>query len=140
MAHSSSQDLPLPLKTVHHHAKLYHEFLQEQTSLTDSSIDLIISFNAGIWGYDSWKPTLQYLRVAHETTKKKIPLVVTAYTLWEAQEDYKVLQETFAQSFSLAWKPQLNPFGSHMTRPTSTAPPQQTEAYRENAAWQAWRV
>ena len=150
--------LPAPFESVqcNHHACLYHEFLQQQQEKDDMNDavpvppDLILSYNAGLWGYDDWKRTLEYLsstascKSAEEVdtrsaSRKKIPFVVTAYTLLEAQEDYEVVKAIFPDSTCL-WKPQLNPFGSHHPRPTATAPPQQTESYRENAAWQAWRI
>jgi len=51
--------------------------------------DLIIAFNAGVWGYDSWKPTMERL----VGLQKSIPFVVTAYTLQEAEDDYETIKD-----------------------------------------------
>ena len=146
------ESLPAPFEAVkvQYHPQLYHEFLQKQQDAgARFSVDLVLSYNAGIWGYNDWKPSLQYLLDTPRrnqdgaddgTSENKIPVVITAYTLSEAQEDYEVLKDIFSSSCRCVWKPQLNPFGSQKIRPTATAPKGETEAYRENAAWQAWRI
>lgn len=135
-------ELPSSLRSVsvHYHSSLYHDYLKSiDNDVSSINIDIIVSYHAGIWGYDSWKPTLEYLSSTCDSRKKKIPFVITAYTLWECQEDFEVMKD-FQANFSLAWKPQISPFGSHKVRPTITAPSAQKESYRENSAWQAWNV
>eukprot|EP00536_Pseudo-nitzschia_multiseries_P004164 jgi/Psemu1/302388/fgenesh1_kg.68_\ len=80
--------------------------------------DLAIAYNAGIWGYQEWATTIQYLAkltassspmtttatTTTTTTKESvtetdgrdcdhrgIPMVITAYTLDECQEDQEVI-------------------------------------------------
>jgi hypothetical protein len=99
----------------------YHE-LQ-----VDAPANLTIAFNAGIWGYHEWLPTLQRL--------KGTIFVVTAYTREEAEDDAMVLaQQTGSENI---WKAEANPFGSNVQRETKSI---QNRIYRENAAWQAWRM
>jgi hypothetical protein len=93
------------------HNGVYHEWLQQQeirdvVALSTSPPplqkphlpqpfsppDLIVAFNAGIWGYREWEPTIDWLSRWTIATN----LIATAYTLPEAQEDCEVLQTTTA--------------------------------------------
>eukprot|EP00547_Thalassionema_nitzschioides_P015844 CAMPEP_0194242654 /NCGR_PEP_ID=MMETSP0158-20130606/8123_1 /TAXON_ID=33649 /ORGANISM="Thalassionema nitzschioides, Strain L26-B" /LENGTH=459 /DNA_ID=CAMNT_0038977795 /DNA_START=9 /DNA_END=1385 /DNA_ORIENTATION=+ len=103
------------------HTGNYHE----SDVLNTSDPHLAIAFNAGIWGYDDWIPTLKSL--------KGKTFVVTAYTLEEAEDDGEVLREYGSKEI---WAAQPNPFGSRIERETKTSPG--NRVYRENAAWQAW--
>ena len=99
---------------------------------------MAIAFNAGIWGYDLWKPTLAALCRFH----RPVPFVVTAYTVQEAEEDAEVIVEVVGVDRSgtvdgmCLWKVEVNPFGSRKERKTSTAPKERQ--YFENNSWQAW--
>eukprot|EP00592_Proboscia_alata_P021110 CAMPEP_0194422178 /NCGR_PEP_ID=MMETSP0176-20130528/21434_1 /TAXON_ID=216777 /ORGANISM="Proboscia alata, Strain PI-D3" /LENGTH=597 /DNA_ID=CAMNT_0039230703 /DNA_START=6 /DNA_END=1802 /DNA_ORIENTATION=- len=84
---------------------LYHDYFRTLLSNeqgTDSKLPtFLIAFNAGIWGYDDWNPTLELLCVSNNDNRQQkrrkhtyLPLVVTAYTLEEAEDDFDVMQET----------------------------------------------
>ena len=91
-----SMQTPLKKATVTCHLGAYHELNFEKAP------QLAVAFNAGIWGYDEWIPTLDKL--------KGTVFVVTAYTLEEAEDDVAVLeQQTLSQC---VWKAEANPFGS----------------------------
>jgi len=100
--------------------------------------DLLVAFNAGIWGYNDWKPTLEALcRMPWPAI-----LVVTSYTLEEGEDDADVIGGIFAAFNSskrnhCLWSVDTNPYSSRMKRETATAI--EGREYRENAAWQAWR-
>jgi hypothetical protein len=139
---------------------VYHDFLEElweDVTETDSSSavehntkrspDILIAFNAGIWGYDEWGSTIRYLAQKHESPA--IPFVITAYTLSECQEDFKVISNATSYSGAeeeegddgkkkykakVLWEPELNPFGSKVVRETKSS----NDEYRENSSWQAW--
>uniref|UniRef100_A0A7S4AIR8 Mitochondrial splicing suppressor 51-like C-terminal domain-containing protein n=2 Tax=Pseudo-nitzschia australis TaxID=44445 RepID=A0A7S4AIR8_9STRA len=133
--------------------------------------DLTIAFNAGVWGYQEWATTFQYLArskhssssVATTTTEAAvetgtrngdftgIPIVITAYTLDECQEDQEVISEAIACARStstedanesvsspfraeILWESERNPFGSQVVRETKGS----NQEYRENSFWQAW--
>ncbi len=135
------------------HSGVYHEFLNELLSCQgdktgdankvfagDKRIpDLAVAFNAGIWGYREWAETIQYLALQHYLA---LPMVITAYTLDECQEDQEVISQSItadngAISKPLAkqlWESEPNPFGSKVVRETRGS----TQEYRENACWQAW--
>lgn len=92
---------------------------------------LIIAFNAGIWGYTEWAPTISYLR----GRIGMVPMVITAYTVEEAEEDMEVIQNTVpGNGAKLLWYPEMNPFGSNVIRETKSS----SSEYRENSSWQAW--
>jgi hypothetical protein len=79
------------------------------------------------------------------TTTATAPIIFTAYTLAEAEEDYEVIVKLLSSlgktkeyiDAACLWEPQVNPFASQQPRPTATSVPGQQ--YRENGAWQAWR-
>mmetsp|Transcript_24598 Transcript_24598/g.54164 ORF Transcript_24598/g.54164 Transcript_24598/m.54164 type:complete len:521 (+) Transcript_24598:3-1565(+) len=126
--------------------------------------DLAVAFNAGIWGYREWADTIQYLaqvgtQAASSSTEagdrisgiSGIPMVVTAYTLEECQEDQEVISKAITCSAvedgeegasetrngyraELLWESERNPFGSQVVRETKGS----TQEYRENAFWQCW--
>lgn len=110
---------PLQKATATCHVGAYHELKLEQTP------HLSVAFNAGIWGYQEWVPTLKKL--------KGTVVVVTAYTIEEAEDDAEVLlQQPGSKS---VWEAECNPFSSNLKRETKSI---QNRVYRENAAWQAW--
>ena len=111
------------------HTAYYHEWRQENAS--DVPPDLLLAFHPGFWGYDTWKPTLDWLVEKGD----KVPLVATSYTMLEAEEDQEVLKGLSAGT--MLWEAEYNPFASQQNRPTASAV--EGEAYRENSAWQAWQ-
>lgn len=115
------------------HGSAYHHWATTSTSWTIPA--LLIAFNAGIWGYSDWRPTLEALcRGTWEA-----PLVVTSYTVQEAEDDADVMSDIIAdcgKGNSCLWPVEPNPYSSRMTRETATAI--EGREYRENAAWQAW--
>lgn len=117
------------------HCAVYEDWiLTAESSL--ATPDLVIAFNAGVWGYREWKTTIQYLAQQEQS----VPFVVTAYTLQEAEDDYEVFQEVLQESASnrCHWEPEFNPFSSNQDRVTAAALP--GRRYRENSAWQGWRL
>ncbi|GAX20026.1 hypothetical protein FisN_1Lh493 [Fistulifera solaris] len=121
------------------HSALYEDWLPSQTDKPD----IIIAFNAGIWGYSDWCATIR--TIAERTVQ--VPFVVTAYTLQEADDDYDVIEGEITKALAWSkekidlcciWEPEINPFASKIDRPTQSAPA--GRRYRENQAWQAWRL
>ena len=108
----------------------------------------IIAYNAGIWGYDVWKPTL---KVMNDILPHRIPFVVTSYTLEEGEEDFEVISKIVdgchkdenedkehTSSSSLLFDVEINPYGSRKVRETLSNPGETN--YFENCAWQAWTM
>ena len=151
----SSSSSSLTSATATCHSAVYHDFLEDfsdDTAQTDSNMkrspDLLIAFNAGIWGYEEWKFTIRYLAQMHQ--RPAVPFVITAYTLSECQEDYKVILDATSYSgeeeddddddgkkkykAEVLWEPELNRYGSKLIRETKSS----NDEYRENSSWQAW--
>lgn len=117
--------------------------------------DLAIAFNAGIWGYDSWRPTIDCMCEGASNCGSPLPFVVTAYTLEECEDDAEVIADAVADAARAAvvsesqfstrknalageqiWAPAVNPFSSRLERETLGVPA--GRQYFENGAWQAW--
>ena len=122
-----NSNISLQEATASCHNGVYHEWLEEHSAQIPQ---LMIAYNAGIWGYNEWKTTIEYLDRRPTAT----PLIITAYTLPECNEDYGVLEE-IVPVYKCIWGPQDNPFGSKIQAPHSS-----NKEYRENAAWQAWNL
>ncbi|KAG7361970.1 hypothetical protein IV203_025636 [Nitzschia inconspicua] len=142
------------------HTAVYHEFLAEQqpkqqaeeeeeqehskqssSLFTRQSPDLVVAFNAGIWGYEEWKPTIRYLATRNHNNsntintkndndnddtnqnKTAIPLVVTAYTLSECWEDYHTIQQT------------INELASPSSTSQSSSSSSSSSSYQTQVLW-----
>lgn len=103
--------------------------------------DVAICFDAGVWGYDSWPPSLLAMaRVG--------PVVVTAYNMLEADDDQGALEDYCRATggdatdspdplLAWVWEPELNPHGSRVER-DHPEPELRERGVRlaDNAAWQ----
>jgi hypothetical protein len=90
------------------------------------SPDLAVCFNAGIWGYDEWRPTLRLLLL-----ELRAPVLVTSYNENEAGDDEDVLEE-LAPAARWFWRAEKNPCGSAARRATRNAI---GSVLRENDFW-----
>jgi hypothetical protein len=128
---------------------VYEERMRRYESKSPQPTPLIICFHPGIWGYAEWKPTLKYLaRRRHQATNGGSTFfVATAYTQEECEDDADVIREVLAEVWecgaekveeACVWPVEMNAFASKQIRETASAPP--GRIYRENAAWQAWRL
>ena len=73
--------------TIEYVKKLYHDW-QRDSYHTDTP-DLIIAFNAGIWGYPSWLDTISYIVCA-----TNIPFAYTSYNIMEAEDSIDTITES----------------------------------------------
>ena len=91
---------------------------------------LAVAFNAGVWGYDSWRPCIE--RICQD---ESCSLLITSYNAMEADDDDEALRSYGVHRF--LWVRQANPWGApeaeakERTRPTQGAP----HAQYENAYW-----
>ena len=174
---SSSTQSSFMQATATCHSEVYHNFLEatcrrgvessehDDVDLLSSKTfpDLAVLFNAGIWGYREWVDTIQYLALqqyakttipvieagAKNRSRCGLPIVITAYTLDECQEDQEVISQSITSRrggnknttkscdsyrAEILWASEKNPFGSQIVRETKGS----TQEYRENACWQAW--
>ncbi|KAG3120624.1 hypothetical protein PI124_g14820 [Phytophthora idaei] len=87
--------------------------------------DLVVCFNAGIWGYDEWLPAIRLL-----LNEVRVPLLVTSYNKHEAGDDEDVLDEL--QQFTWLWRPEKNPHGARTPRATNN---EDGSILKENDYW-----
>ena len=130
-----NQGPPLELR-VAYHVGMYHDIGDgdgdgdgddgDGGAVPSFAPDLALAFNAGVWGYapEEWRPTLE--KVLYEDV---CPLVVTGYTLEEAENDEDALTDMFAAggdegadenegggerdgTVGWVWEAEMNPFRS----------------------------
>ena len=141
---------------------LYHNFVDQQlahehntvipvSSLSSDSppislrcmelVDLVILFQAGLWGYDSWHPTLKMFGVLPITQ-----IVITSYSLLEGENDFDTLEEHCCykegegESEGTRWcvwnfEDEKNPYACTEPIPRTSAP--DCNIYYDNCAWQS---
>lgn len=142
---------------------LYHDV----TSLLDPSPNVVYLFNAGLWGYDDWTPTLEHVLVcptelSHPDWSLLAAVVVTSYCAEEAEDDMDTLERVLYNNNSdshrglvdgaLAggregqgvckrvewlWRPEINPHRSLVQRKSACAV--KGRRFFENYTWQAIR-
>jgi hypothetical protein len=103
---------------------LYHDVAE---SLGQKPV-LCILFNAGIWGYDSWIPTLERLHTDGIVT------VVTSYNSLEAEDDEDVIMAIQSSHWKWLWNIQANPYGSLRHRPSGI----EGRTCADNSFWQCF--
>lgn len=123
---------------------LYHEHLAAHSS--SPAPDLLVMFNAGLWGYDSWIPTLEAIGYTPGLT-----VLVTSYTVLEAEDDFDTIDRycnglargggcggVGAGGVEWLWEEERNPHaGTEVINRSSAAPGSE---YRDNGAWQCFRI
>ncbi|CAI5726528.1 unnamed protein product [Hyaloperonospora brassicae] len=90
--------------------------------------DLVVCFNAGLWGYDDWRPAMQL--VLHDVPRA--PLLVTSYNAHEARDDEDVLDTMTTTSRQWLWRPEKNPCGASTPRATANVA---ARVLKENDYW-----
>ena len=140
-ASSSVADVPARAALqVEYRTGLYHD---EAAAATHS--DVAFAFNAGVWGYDpsDWAPTIERV-VIDECT----PLVVTSYTLLEAESDEEAMRLSLSafNNVEWVWQPEMNPSRSTEVRDLGfdradyISSDKDSSALKENSAWQCVAV
>ena len=67
----------------------------------ERAADVAFAFNAGVWGYDpsDWHPTIERVVVRERT-----PLVVTSYSLREAESDEDAMRASLSAFENVVWE------------------------------------
>lgn len=123
---------------------LFHESSYATRSESTSRLDLVIAYNGGIWGYDSWAPTFDLLFWGKF---QGVKVVVTSYTLQESEDDYDAMKEFFDKGVEKnanlellwLWDCEKNPYGSTVEierRTKNIDTGERLESYYENNYWQ----
>ena len=130
---------------------LYHDYIQKHHEFGkaknlihsfNSRIDLVVLFQAGLWGYDTWHPTLDLL-----SALKISQILVTSYSLSEAESDFDVIKEKFCRlkgddgtdeaGEQCIWnfEDEINPYACSEPIHRISAP--DCSYYYDNFAWQS---
>lgn len=83
-----------------YHSRLFDEALAAEVGPVDATACL----NAGVWGFDSWPPTLALLAAQG-------PVLITAYNDLEADDDLDTLR-AMRPPLRWLWEPEPNPCSS----------------------------
>lgn len=125
--------------------ELYHDYLGKHAS--DLPF-IAIAFNAGIWGYDAWLPSLSSLfsgwHNGNSNATKKGYLVITSYTLEESEDDYDTVKACYDQVIGddrlcWLWDCEKNPNNCLMQierKSLQSAAASRDRSYHENNFWQ----
>lgn len=141
---------------------LYHD-VSEQFPAPNA----LFLFNAGLWGYDDWEPTLEHVlgcscsrgsgaagrnRRDNGDDVNRPPVVVTSYCPEEADDDMETIQRVVLEGeqngrctkclvvgggLEWLWKPEENPHRSLVPRQTKYGV--EGRVLFENQSWQALR-
>ncbi|POM72671.1 Hypothetical protein PHPALM_10579 [Phytophthora palmivora] len=87
--------------------------------------DLVVCFNAGIWGYDEWLPAIKLV-----LNEVQVPLLVTSYNEHEAGDDEDVLDELMPSKW--LWRSEKNLCGASTPRATNN---EDGSILKENDYW-----
>lgn len=131
---------------------LYHDFVQRNEPAHLGNIDLVILFQAGLWGYDSWHPTLALFPSLPITQ-----VVVTSYSSLEGENDFDTLEQLCLQRAAPApgdispslcntgcdavrqcfwnFEDEKNPYACTVPIPRTSAP--DCDTYYDNYTWQS---
>ncbi len=87
------------------YSQLYHEYYTTH----DDKPNLVVLFNAGVWGYTDWLPTLAIL----DRFQSDVYILITSFTMEEADDDDDTIVEYFSthknsKTIEFLWKPELN--------------------------------
>lgn len=155
--HQDSTPSALAVK-LRYNSGLYHD-----VSELFPAPNALFLFNAGLWGYDDWIPTIEHVlgcgcnrsngAVCHSYggdngDVNRPPLVVTSYCPEEASDDMETIQKVVLDSdercqclvvggLEWMWEPEENPHRSLVPRPTKCGV--EGIVLFENQSWQALR-
>jgi hypothetical protein len=134
---------------VHVQISFEHNFFHESTLCKQdfNQLDMVIAYNGGVWGYKSWDPTLAALFIGKFAGTK---VVITSYTMEEAEDDYDRMDDYFKEACSGGsnssqrklcwhWDCESNPNGSKVQlkrKTTSTKNGGALNTYYPSGHWQ----
>jgi hypothetical protein len=116
-------------------SELYHDYHQGvshhgsnggSSNLAFQAPNLCVCFQAGVWGYPDWAPTIALL-------VSLAPVVITSYNANEADDDWGTLEELLDMTaVRWLWEPEVNQFRSLEVRKSSSL----STLLAENSFWQ----
>ena len=130
----------------------YNSGLYHDVSELFPTPNALFLFNAGLWGYDDWEPTLEHVLGCVCSDRgdgaDRPPVIVTSYCSEEASDDMETIQRVVSESdgcgkcldgdgLEWLWNPEVNPHRSLVPRPTKCGV--DGRVFFENQSWQALR-
>ena len=99
--------------------------------------DLIAAFNAGVWGYDDWIPTLTYIS---DELAEATPCLITSYNMLEGEDDEDRITAEGTKDpdrfpVEWMWTAEANPFKGNHSKPSH----HQGEFLTDNHCWMCFR-
>jgi hypothetical protein len=120
--------------------QLYHEYFDINKDSATLYPDLIVAFNAGLWGYPTWKLTFAQLSEMVQRTCQPLLLLVTSYSALEAEDDYEAVLDMLScqpTNFVWLWEDEANPYvGIEAPRVTG----KDGSEYFDNHSWMCIRI
>jgi hypothetical protein len=122
--------------TVQYLHGLYHEAVKR---FPLPAAQLAVCFQPGLWGYDSWEPT-----VRQALQELDAPLLITSYTWEEADDDAGTLEGWGLPEGSAAWEWEAEPNPAASQRTVHRVVPffstEKREQLHDNCYWQCVRA
>ena len=117
------------------YSTFYHDhFDHDSKELTLHKPDIIVLYNAGIWGYDSWLLTLNVFRYLKGTTA----ILLTSYTIEEGEDDEDTIEKYYNDGnpvnflYHWGWSAVENPNKSSQKLDRKTM---KAREYYDNFSW-----
>ncbi|KAE9024486.1 hypothetical protein PR001_g11173 [Phytophthora rubi] len=123
LIHFSSSDATTCHVDISYFVGGFEGFFEDKTQYCEP--DLVVCFNAGIWGYDEWLPAIRLV-----LSEVRVPLLVTSYNEHEAGDDEDVLDDLMPSKW--LWRPEKNPRGATTPRATNN---EDGSVLKENNYW-----
>ena len=107
---------------------LYHDYVDNKKNIDQqwSCPDIIVMFNAGLWGYDDWIPTINLFNME---CMENVFVLITSYTLEESEDDQDTIDNicnnsdnTTTNRIEWIWEPQINKYRSLTPEQRETKP------------------
>jgi len=117
------------------YSSMYHDhFDNDSKALKLSNPDIVVLYNAGIWGYESWLATLNVFRYL------KTAILLTSYTIEEGEDDEDTIEEYYRDNhvsssvYRWGWSAVDNPNKSNQKLLRKSM---EDRHYYENSSWSA---
>ena len=104
---AGAEDQPACALTVEYVRGLWHEAAAAAPAAR-ATADAVVCFQPGVWGYSSWRPTIE---LALQTGA---PLLITSYSWEEADDDCGALEDWGLPPRAWVWELEANPYAAAM--------------------------
>ena len=106
-AAGGAEDQPACALTVEYVRGLWHEAAAAMPDAR-ATADAVVCFQPGVWGYSSWRPTIEL------ALRTGAPLLITSYSWEEADDDCGALEDWGLPPRAWVWELEANPYAAAM--------------------------